>query len=137
MYTWGAGFFCRVARPGVLLGGSMVRSGFVPLSARSVLWSAFHAGALRSVCLRPSTRSGSGFVAAFGFASFASASRLAARLARRLPPSAAPRVRPVAGASAAVAGWVVSVPVAVEPAGAFVVRGGVRGVAALARGLAS
>jgi len=113
----------------------MVRSGFVPLSARSVLWSAFHAGSLRSVCLRPSSRSGSGFVAAFGFASFAPAARLAARLARRLPPSAAPRVRPVAGAAAA--GWVVSVPVAVEPAGAFLVRGGVRAVAALARGLAS
>lgn len=109
-----------------------------PLSPRVVFWLAFRCGGLRGVLLRSSSRSFSGVVLVCGFASFASASRLAARLAQRMPPAAAPRVRRVA--SRAGSGWSVSVPVAqpllgVAVLGVFPVRGGVVPAAALARRL--
>ncbi|MFN8468257.1 MAG: hypothetical protein U0X20_22045 [Caldilineaceae bacterium] len=111
----------------------------VALSGSSAVWSAFHAGGLRGVCLRPSSRSFSGAVLVCSFRSFASAARLAARLARRFPGAAAPRVRRAVSPSGVV-GFVVSVPVdipalGVAACGAYPVRGGVRGVAHLARRL--
>jgi hypothetical protein len=110
-----------------------------PLSPRAAFWLAFRCGSLRGVCLRSSSRSFSGFVLVCGFGSFASAARLAARLSRRLPPAAAPRVRRVAGRSGS--GWAVSVPVGLPllglaAFGVFPVRGGVVPAAALARRLA-
>jgi hypothetical protein len=110
-----------------------------PLSPRAAFWLAFRCGGLRGVCLRSSSRSFSGCVLVCGFGSFAAAARLAARLSRRLPGAAAPRVRRVVGRSGS--GWVVSVPVA-QPLlglavfGVFPVRGGVVPAAALARRLA-
>ncbi len=109
-----------------------------PLSPRVAFWLAFRCGGLRGVLLRSSSRSFSGVVLVCGFSSFASASRLAALLARRMPGAAAPRVRRVVGRSGA--GWSVSVPVAqpvlgVAALGVFPVRGGVVPAAALARRL--
>ncbi|MFN8463925.1 MAG: hypothetical protein U0X20_00180 [Caldilineaceae bacterium] len=110
-----------------------------PLSPRVAFWLAFRCGGLRGVLLRSSARSFSGVVLVCGFSSFASAARLASRLAQRMPGAAAPRVRRVAGRSGS--GWAVSVPVAlpvlgVAALGVFPVRGGVVPAAALARRLA-
>ena len=100
----------------------------VPSSAR-VLWSAFRAGSLVSVCLRPSRRSVSGAVLDCSFSSFPAAMRFASLWGRRLP-GAAPRL----SARSSVC-WSVSVPVAsvVSVDLNFSLGGGVRRAAAISR----
>lgn len=75
-------------------------------SSRSVAWSAFVSGSLRSVSLRPG-RSGARAVLVCSFACARRAGRFAARWARRLGRSVA--LRRVPGGQ-----WSVSVPVALR-----------------------
>ena len=91
---------------------------------RSAAFSAFRAGSLASVALRPASWSSSSvLVGVFGFRSAASAGSFAARWAARLGVSV--RVRRSAGL------WAVAVPVAGIPSGSRAglwVRGGLRGL---------
>ena len=83
-----------------LASGSPFRSAW---SVRCLAFSAFRAGRLRLLCLRPSLHASSGLVLVAGFACPRAAGRFAARWARRLGVSVAVRRSPGL--------WSVSVPV--------------------------
>ena len=94
-----------------------------PSRFRSVAFSAFRAGSLASVALRPASWSPSVLVGVFGFRAPSSAGSFAARWAARLGVSV--RVRRSAGL------WAVAIPVAGVPSGSRAglwVRGGLRGL---------
>lgn len=100
--------------------------------ARSVAFSAFRAGSLASVALRPASWSSSVLVGVFGFRSPSAAGAFAARWAARLGVSV-----PVRRSGAL---WAVAVPVAGVPSGSRAglwVRGGLRGLLRALRALAS
>ena len=104
------------------------------LSVRAVAWSAFRAGSLRQLCLRPG-RSGARLVLVCAFGDVRRAGRFATLIAPRVGRSVALRRAP--GGL-----WAVSVPVAwphtrlPEWTGwPLVVSGGVRGFALLLRSL--
>lgn len=96
-----------------------------------VLWSAFRAGSLASVLLRPSSRSGSGAVLVCSFRSLACAGAFARRWALRLGVSVAVRSGAGLFAVSVPVGASVSAPVALP------VAGGVCGVVAVAAALAA
>jgi hypothetical protein len=98
-------------------------SGSAPAGFRSVAFSAFRAGSLASVALRPASWSGAVLVSVLGFRSPASAGAFASRWAGRLGVAVSVR------RSGAL--WAVAVPVAGVPSGARAglwVRGGLRGL---------
>lgn len=101
-------------------------------SVSSLVWSAFRAGSLAGVQVRPSSRARSGVVLVAWFRSSSRAGAFAARWSARLGLSVAVRRRRGL--------WAVSVPVAgavpfMGPS-AWAVAGGVRGVAPVAHAAA-
>ena len=96
-------------------------------SIRSLCFSAFRAGGLQSVLLRPSRHAGTGRVLVCSFASAGSAGAFAGRWARRVGGSIAVR--------RSAYGWSVSVPVSFPSSSwplhtgrVLAVRGGLRGL---------
>ncbi|MCP4542668.1 MAG: hypothetical protein GY832_36560 [Chloroflexi bacterium] len=94
-------------------------------SARQAAFSAFRAGSLRSVTVRPSSRAASGVVLVAAFASFPRARSFARRWAFRLGFSVV--VRRSGGVPLSCApstGWAVSVPVVIRARCRWLLAGG-------------